>query len=316
MYILIWGLDLRKISSHLFFASIILLLTNCGAKDLNTTRTLRKTVPIDFNASHIFIAPHPDDWQLFMGDYAYDVIRSATTKVTIIGTNAGDAGKGAAYWKAREAASIASVRAALEFPLIQGDASETDETLSLNGKNIRHHTLRNVSMYFFRLPDGEQDGSGTGDSKNESMLKLWYGDIATLTSIDKANTFTWDELQTLLKNIVDKEFPTSTLPVTFYIQDPGSEKKFSHSDHLATQELARLTTRFYNTEQCKQIAFEDYRIKNKTENLKKDVSGKKSLLFSAYDVIMFNSVGECNVCALSHYQWLLRSYHREFNCGS
>jgi len=250
-----------------------------------------------------------------MGEYAYEVIRSAQTKVTIVLTNAGDAGKGTSYWQAREAASLASVRAALNYPIVQGDPSETDETLSLNGKNIRHHTLRNVSMYFFRLPDGFPDGSGSAEGDFQSMLKLWDGDIPTITSIDKANTFTWVELKTLLKSIVAREYPDSSLPVAFYIQDPGSEKKYSHSDHLATQELARDTTSIYNTDQCKQIAFEDYRIKNKSQNISKGQTGKSALLFSAYDIIMMSAVGECNICMLSHYQWLLRSYHREFNCA-
>jgi len=313
MFTLIWGLELQKISK-ISLLSLSALLFSCGAKDINTTRTLRKTIAIDFNAHHVFLVPHPDDWQLFMGEYAYDVIRSASTKVTIVLTNAGDAGKGTTYWQARELASLASVRASLGYPLVQGDPSETDETLSLNGKNIRHHTLRNVSMYFIRLPDGFPDGSGSSASNGESMLKLRDGDISKITTIDKANTFTWSELQTLMKNIVAREVPAPAQPLTFYIQDPGSEKKFSHSDHLATQDLARYTTGFYVSDQCKQIAFEDYRIKNKTENL--GDAGKKSVLFSAYDVIMFTTVGECNNCLTSHYQWLLRSYHREFNCGT
>lgn len=148
------------------------------------------------------------------------------------------------------------------------------------------------------------------------MLKLRNSDISSITSIDKANTFTWDELQTLLKDIVTRELPTTSSPVVFYMQDPGSEKNFSHSDHLATQELARLTSRFFDSNQCKQIAFEDYRTKDKTKNIKRETAGKKFVLFSAYDLIMVNSVGECMLCDPTHADWVVRSYHREFNCST
>lgn len=295
------------------FLFLLILIANCGDKNLNVSRSLRKDIPIDFNANHFFIAPHPDDWQLFMGEYAYDTIRSSSTKVTIVTTNAGDEGLGTAYWEARELADIASVRAALGYSLTNGDPSEVDETLTLNGKNIRHHTLRNVSMYFFRLPDGFPDGSGTSDSKGQSMLKLMRNEINSLTSIDQANTFTWNDLQNVLKSIVDKEF-TGTNAMVFHIQDPGSEKKYSHSDHLVTQQLAREVSSQYADKNCKQIAFEDYRTKNKTENLSKSQFAKKALLLEAYDVIMMDKVQKCGICLRDHFEWLKRSYRREFNC--
>ncbi len=294
--------------------SSLILLFSCGESNLNVTRSLRQHIPINYDASHFFVVAHPDDWQLFMGEYAYDLIKSSKTKVTIVLTNAGDAGKGTAYWKAREDGSLASVRAALNLPIVEGSSAEKDETLTIADKKIRHHTIQNVDLYFFRLPDGFPDGSGSGAGHNQSMLQLLRGDISSITSIDSANTFSWKELQDLLRAVVDSKRANSSEALNFYTLDPGSEKNFSHSDHLVTQELARSISPVYVSNTCKLLAFEDYRIKKKTSNIDKESTGKKALLFSAYDMVMLSRVGECNICMRSHYEWLLRSYHREFDC--
>lgn len=292
---------------------LLFFIVSCGAKDLQLTRSLRRNFSLNSSAVHFFVGAHPDDWQIYMGDFAYDAIVGKSKTIIII-PNAGDEGFGKTYWQAREDASIASVRAVLGYPLSTGDKSEVDEILTFNGKTLRHHTLSNVSMYFLRFPDGMKDGSGTEASKHQSMFQLMEGDIADLTTIDGANTYTWNELTTVLKSIINKEYTVSTKDIRFYIQDPGTEKKISHSDHLAVQKVIREVSSTVTSSDCRQLAFEDYRVKNKTENSSKGNIGKKLLVYSAYDNLMISRNQPCGLCQRSHYEWLLRSYIREYGC--
>jgi hypothetical protein len=226
--------------------------------------------------------------------------------------NAGDYGKNEAFWKARETSALASIRSVLGFPLVAGDPSEVTDEQDIDGHKLTHHTLRNVSVYFLRLPDGDVDGKGYASTSHQTMIKLYKQDISNLKTIDNANTYTLDGLYTLTSALIKKEATKSSS--YFYIQDPGSEKNFSHSDHLITQFIARTAISKSGLKTCKVRAFSDYRIKNKTMNLSKAEMTKKTQLFSAYDVVMMMLQNECGFCAVSHYEWLSRSYMREFNC--
>ena len=276
---------------------------------------MKATKNLDFSGTHFFIIAHPDDWQLFMGEYAFDVIHSAPTKVVIISTDAGDGGKDTAYWQTREKAGIGSVRSVLGFSLTDGDPSEVQDTVVVNGAKIAHRSLRNVSMYFFRLPDGDDTGEGTAFGKYQSMLKLYDGQIDSITSLDGTNTYTKDSLGKAITAIVQKEYPSPKNSVALYILDPGSERKYSHSDHLVTQFYARDSFSGLQSSNCKTRAFRDYAISKKTQNLFDDELSKKVRLFEAYDYIMITGVGTCNFCLKSHLDWLFRSYMREFECS-
>lgn len=308
-----WGLELQKIFNTSIFASF-LFLQACGGEDVNLTRSMNKKIPAKLDATNVIVVAHPDDWQLFLGEFAYDMIQSSTTKVVIIQTNAGDAGKTESFWKARELASLASVRSVLGYPLIEGDASEVSETLTLAGKNIQHNTLRNVSIYSLRLPDGFPKGGGSGLGGFQSMKKLSEGEISSITSIDDANTFSWEDLHSVINAIVEREYTTRTDPIRFLTLDPGKQPKATHSDHDITQEIGRNVFHNFASENCRYLAFQDYRIKDKKKNIGSSESAKKSLLFTAYDTVMYKQEGTCNLCEPSYYQWLLRSYYREFNC--
>jgi hypothetical protein len=62
----------------------------------------------------VFLVAHADYWQLFMGDVASRFIRERRPAVFIY-TTAGDAGRPAPYWRAREKGALASVRVAAEI---------------------------------------------------------------------------------------------------------------------------------------------------------------------------------------------------------
>lgn len=294
---------------------LLLLLANaCGDKALQVTRSLKKDRNLNLEASHVFIVPHPDDWQLSMGDYAFDLIESEKTDVLIIITDAGDAGRNDAYWHSREKGSLASVRSVLKTPLFTGGSDELADTLTIGNKNLSRNTLRNVRMVFLRLPDGLKEGKGTPLANFESMYKLYRDQITSITSVDKANSYTLSELTETIEKIVEEAFNDKAKPIRFYIQDPGYERNFSHSDHFATQAIARDIIASLDYRNCKTLAFEDYRTAKKTENITDNRQNNKTRLVEAYDLVVLTEHGECNLCFVSHYRWLTRSYHREFEC--
>src|ERR671927_250369 len=63
-------------------------------------------------AVEFYVHAAAEDWQIFMGDKTVASLR-AGTKVVIVHTTAGDAGKAAPYWQAREAGGVGSVYAVL-----------------------------------------------------------------------------------------------------------------------------------------------------------------------------------------------------------
>ncbi len=270
---------------------------------------------IDPSAAHVFIVPHPDDWQLFMGEYAFDAIASAGTKVVIISTDAGDSGKDPAYWQAREKAELASIRSVLGFSQKDGDKSEVADERDFAGHKISHRQIRNVSIYFLRLPDGDIGGEGFPRNQSQSLLKFYYHDIDQIESVDKKNTYGRDDFDQMLKSLLKTELSLVSAKTFFHIQDPGLEKRFSHSDHLVTQFLARSAISSLNLANCVVRSFEDYRIKTKTPNLNHDALNKKMQLFTAYESIMLSEQQVCSLCDRSHYEWLSRSYVREYDCS-
>ncbi len=289
-------------------------MSACGSKATEITRSLRIAKQLDYSATHIFIVPHPDDWQLFMGEYAVDLMRSKDTPVVIVMTDAGDYGRGDSYWPSRENAALASVRSVLNYDLVNGDASENTNDVTIGDRTLAHHQLRNVSVYFLRLPDGDIDGQGYASNGLATLLKLYRTEIDSIRTVDSKNVYTYDDIRSVLQNIIAKELAGTSKPAYFYIQDPGSETNFSNSDHLVTQYLARDAISNQKPRECKVRAFVDYRIKAKTRNLNESEMAKKAQLFSAYDVVMIMQQNQCGLCAQSHYDWLSRSYMREFDC--
>ncbi|MBI2602497.1 MAG: PIG-L family deacetylase [Deltaproteobacteria bacterium] len=278
------------------------------------SRSLKGQRNLNLDAAHVFVVPHPDDWQLSMGDYAFDLIDSEKTEVLMIIVDAGDAGRSNSYWQSREKGSLASVRSVLKTPIFTGGADEVVDSLEMGTKQLTRYTLRNVRMVFLRLPDGLVQGGGTEIGNFESIYKLYKDQIPSITSVDHVNTFTLGELKETLGGIVAGTFQDKTKPIRFYIQDPGPESHFSHSDHFATQAVARDVISGLGYRFCQTLAFEDYRTAKKTENITDNRQNNKTRLIEAYDLVVLTEHGECNLCFVNHYKWLTRSYHREFDC--
>ncbi len=267
--------------------------------------------PVDELA--IFISPHLDDWQLFMGEKAYSFLSSNIESIFIYIT-AGDAGKDELYWKTRERGAMASIHAVL------GDNGQTVERyqdiLSKNGnRKIYYRKYKNTHSYFLRLPDGEMDGRGTKRFKNQSLLKLRKGELENITSIDQENpsNFTSSDISEAVNAIILIHLGEKN-PHIFAI-DAGSSLKDTHSDHYATSLYARDVAQKLKNPKCRGTVYGDYRIKYRPVNLSDGAHKEKELLFLEYDKIMA-SVNDVNRHSPDYQAWLRRSYYKETSCCS
>jgi hypothetical protein len=206
----------------------------------------------------LYIAAHPDDWQLFRGWMGYNDLKYGNNiRTSFIYLSAGDAGKEDWWWQAREQGAVGSVASVLGItpPVNRG-------TISIRGKNICIQEMGNSSRsYFLRLPDGNTDGMGYPNTGKQSILQLynsakqsvipnsdcqapsdWYSSSKSQINSLDGNSYTWIELIDTINAIIDQEeqiytanfgsadmFPWVNAPEWCW-----SIGNYDHHDHKAT----------------------------------------------------------------------------------
>jgi hypothetical protein len=155
-----------------------------------------------------FVQAHQDDWQVHMGSTAgglgaYSDLCSGG-KVTLVFTTAGDAGRPAGWWNAREEGTKASVAHVVRGVLNQS-TSWQNGVRTYNGHDIPISTIGPVVCIFMRrLPDG---GDGGGFGPRFQSLKKLHDSNQAVTSVDgRADTYgTWDDFVLTLGAILAAE---------------------------------------------------------------------------------------------------------------
>src|SRR5262249_33560664 len=142
-------------------------------------------------AVDFYIVAHQDDDLLFLNPDVDQSIASGST-VFLVYLTAGDAGRGARYWTARErGARAAHARMAgvkdVWLPV----------RVPVAGRIVSIETLaerQSVHLVFLRLPDGRMKGEGSVAYGRVSLQKLWEGSIKRMSSVDGASSYTAEEL--------------------------------------------------------------------------------------------------------------------------
>lgn len=185
----------------------------------------------------VYVAAHPDDWQLFMNPNAYKSVKGVNEKVIFIHTTAGDGGGGTSnnYYLAREEGSLRALRFMSNTFTNQGaPGSNMNKTIvTVNGHQILKFSYRNAVAYFLRLPDGDYRGTGYAGTNNESLLKLVNGSITSISAVDGTATYSsLANLEATLQAIVTSEMiPSSS--VIFNVADNDEDiNPDDHSDHI------------------------------------------------------------------------------------
>lgn len=118
-----------------------------------------------------------------------------------------------------------------------------ESTATYAGQAVTIRTLRarpGIQNIYFRLPDGNVDGSGFSWDGYPSLLNMYSGYVTSLTSIDGRATFTYNSLRQALGEIMSSFNPSNVITQD-YMSHLGSG---DHSDHLI---VARITAGIVGT---------------------------------------------------------------------
>jgi LmbE family N-acetylglucosaminyl deacetylase len=189
--------------------------------------------------SAVHIVAHADDALLFLNpDQQKDIAAGYVTRIVCL--TAGESiFTDPAYWQGREAGMLASIAS------LAGVAdSWTSSTLTVNGIPLLCQQLTampSVSMEFFRLPDGNVNGSGFVASSYQSLQSLWSGTITTMDAIDGSASYDKAALIATLAALL-----SAAQPVRIRTQDfVNTFGDGDHSDHYAVGQFVKAANAAY-----------------------------------------------------------------------
>ncbi|RAJ11158.1 GlcNAc-PI de-N-acetylase [Chitinophaga skermanii] len=263
-----------------------------------------------YERAAIYVVAHQDDWQLFMSPHVGNDIADENCCTVIIHTTAGDAGYEDAYWIAREAAAVASIRFRLSQTPMQ---HQVLDEIELNGHSITCTTNGDCTSYFMRLPDGNYEGEGFERYNYQSLMKLRTQDISSLKSVDDRNKFT--DWQSLVKTL-DAIIHVSTLQVkgeiVLHFIDPDiSLNPHDHCDHIMTAHLLRDTTAHQFFEKHAYLSYSTF---YKEHDLTGEELFWKVGMFAIYHQVVYESFGHSTIGESSEFfTWAnRRAYFRAY----
>lgn len=260
----------------------------------------------------LYVVAHEDDDMLFQSPSLLRDVRAVGEGrcVRTVYLTAGDAGKGPAYWEAREA----GVEAA--YAQMADVANDwTGSVHTVDGHPLHFQTLKNepsVSVVFMRLPDGGVPGEGSSTYGFQSLMKLWdFGNPSsgrpqeeTVTAVDGSTTYTYEGLIETLATLMDDFEPQQIAAQNF------AEGFFQgdHPDHIATAKFTREAQKRYPRAH-RVRAFEGYDVANDPADVSGELlAGKQSAfyLYGAHDEGA--CVSEATCAGTPYAGWLARQY--------
>ena len=290
-----------------------------------------------------YVVAHPDDWQLFMGEAAYDDLADPTQKVVFIYLSAGDANQAARvqcggfpgaqpYYLAREAGALASVRLVADRQQLNGcpgAATATtaefrvttapaagQEALTRTRRLHRVAYLNSVS-YFLRLPDAPNPRTNTGD-----YLTDFYHDArrggprATtplrITPVDSSTTYqSWVDLTQTVRAILVRE--SAGLP-EFTVNLPETDSALNPSDHPQHLIAGHVVLDALPADAARLVRWVGYDIDHRPDNLLPLAVVKKTGLYAAYNTakVLAGATSDWSLLSATDgdFRRLARSYSR------
>jgi LmbE family N-acetylglucosaminyl deacetylase len=225
---------------------------------------------------HVFLVAHQDDWQLFMGDEASEIIKSGA-HTSFIYLTAGDDGREPAYWQTRELAALQSTQAAMGQPT--GVSGINCASVVVVERTVRKCSIGSVDSYFLRLPDGRRNGAGFSRYGNQSLRLLRAKKLSAMTSVDGSATYrSWSDLVATVSQLISGDGGKEILVHT---TDPSKvSNPHDHFDHraagLMVEELRKrygLNARYYV----------GYALATKAPNRTSQQTREKTEVFIAYN---------------------------------
>jgi LmbE family N-acetylglucosaminyl deacetylase len=238
------------------------------------------------NQTHrtMIVVAHQDDNLLFMLPDEFQDFSPGSAVETVYLT-AGDAGRGSAFWHMRERAALAATAA-----LAHAKDSWVQSRLPIDGHQITMDTLvgdRRVVSIFFRLPDGNENGLGWPTDANQSLEKLWKGQIPTIRSVDGTEDYSRSGLVSALLALMNR-FQPKVIRTQDY---DGYYGDSDHSDHITTAFLTRAAADRYRAPHTL-LAYQGYPDERLPPNVSNGNLTRKFHVFVSYASKMGGTV--CN----------------------
>ena len=250
------------------------------------------------------VVAHQDDDLLFLSPDLLQDVRAGEC-VTTIYLTAGDAGRGAEYWRAREEGERAAYA-----KMYAAENEWRNDPLLVNGHVIPSTTLAarpSIRLVFFRLPDGGFDGRGFG---RRGLQQLWNGAASGLASVDSVNFYSRDDLVMTLRSLLQSASPQTVRAMDFR-PSPYGFGSGDHSDHVAT---AYLTEAALGAGNPALKGYVGYLAVAGPENVEDPLLHAKTDAFMAYakhdSAIPCKSFRQCasHRTGGSYSEWLARQY--------
>ena len=285
--------------------------------------------PVADQRVSFFFAGHQDDWQLFMGDKAYEAVQNGDRTVFVI-TTAGDAslglsiGEGAnrPYYLTREQAVVNSAMLAADglggvdensrstTPLRDYELDRLQLEVSDGGSRrtleINFFDYKNTRTYLLRLPDGFPRGQYP-----VGMYQLRTGKTNNLFSIDSLISVDhWDKLVGVVQAIVEHE---SSGMEEIWINAAERDSTLNPGDHFDHLHASLLADEASKNLCANKRYFVEYHTAELPVNLDEEVIRVKKWLFSPC-AISKEASGYQTSWDEFHLAWTERSYYREVLC--
>ena len=278
-----------------FIVSVLLLLSMAKSTDSDAL----------CGGGKVNVVAHQDDDLLFLSPDLLQDVRAGGC-VTTIYLTAGDAGRGAEYWGAREDGERAA------YAEMYAATNEwNNDALFVNGHVISSSTLAarpGIRLVFMRLPDGGVDGRGFGRA---GLQRLWSGTASSLASVDSANTYSRDDLVLTLRALLRSASPQVVRAMDFR-PAPYGFGSGDHSDHVATAYLTETALGDGNAVLKGYLGY--LGVAAGPENVEDPLLRAKTDAFTAYakydSAVPCKSVHECGNPRTggSYSDWLSRQY--------
>lgn len=225
--------------------------------------------------SALTVVAHEDDDLLFVNPDIVGDIHAGRCVRTVFLT-AGDAGNPYPDSLLREQGPQAAYA---QMAGVANNWVNVDDGIA--GRNIHVEALvdrPNVSIAFFRLPDGFSNGSGSATYNYQSLLKLWNGSISSIGTVDSSETYTRTELINTIAAMMSDYQPT-TIRTQDYVS-PFSDA--DHSDHLMAAAFTHAADSLYTAIPHTLMAYQGYPTQYRPENVSgSDLTAKQAALTAA-----------------------------------
>ena len=243
------------------------------------------------------VVAHEDDDLLFINPDTLHELQVGHCVRTVYLT-AGDDGLDRGYWLNREQGAEAAYSAMTgsKQPWVERTVQLTDHQY-IAVANLLGDSQ--VSLIFFRLPDGGLRGQGFGATHQESLASLYKGQMGALHSVDGQSFYNSDQLTASLTKLFKTFNPT-------IIRTQSSYHGMRFSDHADHQAVGLFVRRAYDAYEKEQFANEvtvplnyyiGYPIRERPANVSGDDYRSKQatfLKYSLFDGAVCHSTEQCD----------------------